>query len=100
MAPPTTSAQAGQSTGINEFANDVAAQMEGFAHATDIAEEAIARDLEEDDSESEPDDTDGDESSSGSSTIRQYSMINSYRRPSYVNPGPRGLAIASSSAPQ
>lgn len=100
MAPPTSSAQAGQSTGINEFANDVAAQMEGFSHATDIAEEAIARDLEEDNSESEPDDTDGDESSSGSSTIRQYSMINSYRRPSYVNPGQRGLAIVSSSAPQ
>ncbi|KAJ4990366.1 MATE efflux family protein [Stagonosporopsis vannaccii] len=100
MAPPTSSAQAGQPTGINDFANDVAAQMEGFVHATDIAEEAIARDLEEDESESEPDDTDGDESSSGSSTIRQYSMINSYRRPSYVNPGPRGLAITSSSAPQ
>lgn len=100
MAPPASSAHAGQPTGISDFANDVAAQMEGFAHATDIAEEAIARDLEEDDSESEPEDTDGDESSSGSSTIRQYSMINSYRRPSYVNPGPRGLAIVSSSAPQ
>lgn len=95
MAPPSSSAQA------NEFANDVAAQMDGFAHATDVAEEAIARDLEEDDSASEPEDTDGDdESSSGSSTIRQYSMINSYRRPSYVNPGPRGLAIASSSVPE
>ncbi|KAF1362851.1 MATE efflux family protein [Lizonia empirigonia] len=98
MAPPSSS---GHSTGINEFASDVAAQMEGFAHATDIAEEAIARDLEEDDSDSEPDDTDGDdESSSGSSTIRQYSMINSYRRPSYVNPGQRGLAIVSSSVPE
>ncbi|KAJ4330135.1 hypothetical protein N0V95_010099 [Ascochyta clinopodiicola] len=101
MAPPSSSAQADQATGINEFANHVAAQMEDFAHATDIAEEAIARDLEEDDSASEPEDTDGDdESSSGSSTIRQYSMINSYRRPSYVNPGPRGLAIASSSVPE
>lgn len=94
MAPPLPA------PAISDFANDVAAQMEGFAHATDIAEEAIARDLEDDHSDSEPDDTDGDESSSGSSTIRQYSMINSYRRPSYVNPGPRGLAIASSSAPQ
>ncbi|KAF9694449.1 hypothetical protein EKO04_007465 [Ascochyta lentis] len=101
MAPPSPSAQVGQSTGINEFASDVAAQMDGFAHAPDIAEEAIARDLEEDDSASQPEDTDGDdESSSGSSTIRQYSMINSYRRPSYVNPGPRGLAIASSSVPE
>ena len=98
MAPPSSSPQAGQTTGVNEFANHVAAQMEGFAHATDIAEEAIARDLEEDNSASEDDDD--DESSSGSSTIRQYSMINSYRRPSYVNPGPRGLAIVSSSAPQ
>ncbi|OSS44943.1 hypothetical protein B5807_09322 [Epicoccum nigrum] len=87
--------------GASEFANHVAAQMEGFAHATDIAEEAIARDLEEDTSDSEPEDEDGDdESSSGSSTIRQYSMINSYRRPSYVNPGMRGLAITSTSAPQ
>lgn len=101
MAPPSSSAQPGHATGINEFANDVAAQMEGFAHATDIAEEAIARDLEEDDSDSEQDDSDGDdESSSGSSTIRQYSMINSYRRPSYVNPGQRGLAIVSSSVPE
>lgn len=94
---PTDHAPAGAS----EFANDVAAQMEGFAHAPDIAEEAIARDLEEDTSDSEPEDEDGDdESSSGSSTIRQYSMINSYRRPSYVNPGMRGLAITSTSAPQ
>ena len=94
---PTDHAPAGAS----EFANHVAAQMEGFAHATDIAEEAIARDLEEDTSDSEPEDEDGDdESSSGSSTIRQYSMINSYRRPSYVNPGMRGLAITSTSAPQ
>ncbi|KZM25953.1 uncharacterized protein EKO05_0009162 [Ascochyta rabiei] len=101
MALPSSSAQADQPTGINDFANHVAAQMDDFAHATDIAEEAIARDLEEDDSASEPEDTDGDdESSSGSSTIRQYSMINSYRRPSYVNPGPRGLAIASSSVPE
>jgi MATE family multidrug resistance protein len=102
MAPPTTAdSPSAHASGINEFANDVAAQMEGFAHETGIAEEAIARDLEDDDSDSEPEDTDGDdESSSGSSTIRQYSMINSYRRPSYVNPGPRGLAIMSSSAPQ
>ncbi|KAH6614058.1 mate-domain-containing protein [Boeremia exigua] len=98
MAPPSPDANP---TGVNEFANDVAAQMEGFAQATDIAEEAIARDLEDDDSETDPDDTDADDgSSSGSSTIRQYSMINSYRRPSYVNPGQRGLAIVSTSAPQ
>lgn len=98
---PTSSQQQPETTGPGAFANDVAAQMEGFAHATDIAEEAIARDLEDDNSDSDPGDTDGDdESSSGSSTIRQYSMINSYRRPSYVNPGPRGLAITSSSAPQ
>ena len=101
MAPPSSSAQASQPTRVSELVNDVAAQMEGFAHATDIAEEAIARDLEEDDSASEPEDTDADDqSSSGSSTIRQYSMINSYRRPSYVNPGPRGLAIVSSSVPE
>ncbi|KAF3003591.1 hypothetical protein E8E13_006898 [Curvularia kusanoi] len=97
---PSENARNEPVTGVSEFANDVAAQMEGFAHATDIAEEAIARDLEEDNSESEDSDDDDDESSSGSSTIRQYSMINSYRRPSYVNPGMRGLAITSTSAPQ
>jgi MATE family multidrug resistance protein len=83
---------------VTGFANDVTSQMEGFTQSQDIAEEAIARDLEEDDSEEgEEDESD---SSSGSSTVRQFSMINSYRRPSYVNPGARGTAITSSSVPE
>jgi len=73
--------------------------MEGFAQSHDIAEEAIARDLEDDSSEDEEDDDDDDSSSSGSSTVRQFSLINSYRRPSYVNPGSRGTALISSSVP-
>lgn len=80
---------------IQDFANDVTSQMEGFVQSQDIAEEAIARDLEEDNSASEED----DDSSSGSSTVRQFSMINSYRRPSYVNPGARSTAITSTSVP-
>jgi MATE family multidrug resistance protein len=91
MAPPTLPVE----HSVNDFANDVASQMEGFAHSQDIAEEAIARDREEDNSASEDDD-----SSSGSDTVRQYSMINSYRRPSYVNPGSRSTAIISSSVPE
>lgn len=94
MAPPTSAA----GHGVTDFANDVAAQMEGFAHSQEIAEESIARDLEEDTSEEEEDDDDA--SSSGSSTVRQFSMINSYRRPSYVNPGARSTAIVSSSVPE
>jgi MATE family multidrug resistance protein len=94
MAPP--SSEHADHT-IVDFANDVTSQMEGFAQSQDIAEEAIERDLEDDFSEDEEDDQDG--SSSGSSTVRQFSLINSYRRPSYVNPGSRGTAIISSSIP-
>ncbi|KAH7398169.1 mate-domain-containing protein [Pyrenochaeta sp. MPI-SDFR-AT-0127] len=97
MAPPSAS-QVGQS--VNDFANEVTAQMEGFTQSQDIAEQAIARDLEDDNSASEDDDDDDDGSSSGSSTVRQFSMINSYRRPSYVNPGARSTAIVSSSVPE
>ncbi|KAI4942244.1 hypothetical protein J4E91_010218 [Alternaria rosae] len=93
MAPPTIPAE----HAVNDFANDVASQMEGFTQSQSIAEEAIARDREEDESASE----DEDDSSSGSDTIRQqYSMINSYRRPSWVNPGSRSTAIISSSVPE
>ncbi|CAO2654671.1 Nn.00g114040.m01.CDS01 [Neocucurbitaria sp. VM-36] len=98
MAPPPPSAPAGHS--VTDFANDVTAQMEGFAQSQDIAEQGIARDLDEDNSASEEEDDDDDDSSSGSSTVRQFSMINSYRRPSYVNPGSRGTAIISSSVPE
>jgi MATE family multidrug resistance protein len=94
MAPPS-SEPAGHA--VVDFANDVASQMEGFFQSHDIAEEAIARDLEGDFSEDEEDDE--DDSSLGSSTVRQFSLINSYRRPSYVNPGSRGTAISSSSVP-
>lgn len=87
MAPPPMS--------VNDFTQDVTSQVDGLTHSQDIAEEAIARDLEEDDYVSEDDD-----SSSGSDTIRQYSMINSYRRPSYVNSGARPTAIMSSSVPE
>ncbi|KAL6710263.1 hypothetical protein ACN47E_009209 [Coniothyrium glycines] len=97
MAPPSEHA-------VHDFANDVTAQMEGFVQSQDIAEEAIARDLEEDTSRSDDnnnnDDDDDDDSSSGSSTVRQFSMINSYRRPSYVNPGARSTAITSTSVPE
>jgi MATE family multidrug resistance protein len=95
MAPPS----APTDHAVTDFANDVTSQMEGFAQSQEIAEESIARDLEEDQSEEEIIEED-DDSSSGSSTVRQYSMINSYRRPSYVNPGARGTAIISSSVPE
>jgi MATE family multidrug resistance protein len=94
MAPPPPAPT--DHHGVTDFANDVTSQMEGFAQSQEIAEEAIARDLEQDNSEEEED----DDSSSGSSTVRQFSMINSYRRPSYVNPGARGTAITSSSVPE
>ena len=92
---PSSASQTGRS--VNDFANEVAAQMEGFAQSQEIAEEAIARDLEDDHSVSENDD---DDSSSEASTVRQFSMIHSYRRPSYVNPGARSTAIVSSSVPE
>lgn len=94
MAPPSAPAD----HSVTDFANDVTSQMEGFTQSQDIAEEAISRDLEDDEEEEEVDAD--DDSSSGSSTVRQYSMINSYRRPSYVNPGARGTAITSSSVPE
>jgi MATE family multidrug resistance protein len=97
MAPPSAPVD----HSVTDFANDVTSQMEGFTQSQEIAEEAISRDLEGDDSPEENDEDEGDDdSSSGSSTVRQYSMINSYRRPSYVNPGARGTAITSSSVPE
>jgi MATE family multidrug resistance protein len=96
MAPPSALAD----HSVTEFANDVTSQMEGFAQSQDIAEEAISRDLEDDSFEYDEEEEADDDSSSGSSTVRQYSMINSYRRPSYVNPGARGTAITSSSVPE
>jgi MATE family multidrug resistance protein len=91
MAPPSVP------TGhpVTGFATDVTSQIEGFTQAQDIAEEAIARDLEQDNALSED-----DESSSGSDTATQFSMVNSYRRPSWVNPGSRSTAIVSSSVPE
>lgn len=86
---------------ITDFANDVTSQIEDFGTSQNIAEEAISRDIQ--DSNDQPiDDGSDTDSSSGSSTVRQYSMINSYRRPSYVNPGARGTAIMtlSSSVPE
>ena len=97
MAPRSTS-RTGRS--INDFANDIAAQMDGVTLSQDIAGEAIARDLEDEDSPSEEDGNDEDDSSSGTSTVRQFSMINAYRRPTYVNPGARSTAIVSSSVPE
>lgn len=79
------------------IANAIAAQMDSFTASSPIAEEAIARDIEED-SEDPLSSSSSDESDD--STIRQYSMINSYRRPSYVNPGARSSAIFSSSVPE
>jgi MATE family multidrug resistance protein len=94
MAPPSA-IPAGHS--ITDFANEVGSQMEGFTQSQEIAQDAIARDLEGDDSDEVQEED--DDSSSGSSTVRQYSMINSYCRPSYVNPGARGTAVVSSSVP-
>jgi MATE family multidrug resistance protein len=93
MAPP--SAPTGDA--ITNFANDITSQVEGFTQAQDIAGEAIDRDLEEDNSAFEADE---DDTSSESSTLRQYSMVNAYRRPSVVNPGSRSTAIISSSVPE
>lgn len=73
----------------------ITSQMNQLSSSLPIAEEAIARDYEEDDSPSEDE---SESESDGSSTIR-YSMINSYRRPSYVNPGARSSAMFSSSMP-
>ncbi|KAF2750509.1 MATE efflux family protein [Sporormia fimetaria CBS 119925] len=64
--------------------------------AVPIAEQAIARDLEEDFSEGE----DAASSDSDESTVRQYSLIRSYRRPSNVNPGLLPTAVFSSSVPE
>ncbi|KAK7187669.1 hypothetical protein DPSP01_004505 [Paraphaeosphaeria sporulosa] len=78
-----------------EFApiSDITSQLEHLSSSPHIAEEAIARDYEEDDSPSE-DETESD--TDGSSTVRQFSMINSYQRPSYMNPGARGTVFSSS----
>jgi MATE family multidrug resistance protein len=96
MAPPLSSLAEHP---INDFTDDVTAQMDGFNQSQHIAEEAIERDLKDDTSTSEDDNNDHDTLSS-SSTVHQFSTINSYRRPSYVNTGARSTAIISSSVPE
>jgi MATE family multidrug resistance protein len=93
--PPTTAGSSG-------FVSILTSQMENLSASSPIAEEAIARDVEEDSEEEEEEEEEEDASSSESdnSTVRQFSMINSYRRPSYVNPGARPSAIFSSSVPE
>jgi MATE family multidrug resistance protein len=94
--PPTTGNSA------SSIANALAAQMDSFSASVPLAEESIARDLEDGASDSEPSnnaDADDDDGESDDSTIRQYSMINSYRRPFYVNAGARSTANYSSSVP-
>lgn len=88
MAPPP-----GHRNG--EFApiSEITSQLENLSSSPQIAEEAIARDYEEDDSPSD-DETESD--TDGASTVRQFSMINSYQRPSYMNPGARGTVFSSS----
>jgi len=87
---------------VKDFAQHVTSQLDTLTQSQDIAEEAIARDLEEEGEDDDDDDdvVQDDDSSSGSDTIRQYDMINSYRRPSYVNAGARPTAIMSSSVPE
>lgn len=93
--PPTT---AGSSGG---FVSILTSQMEHLSASAPIAEEAIARDVEEDsEPEEELSSSEEDDSESDNSTVRQFSMINSYRRPSYINPGARSSAIFSSSVPE
>ncbi|PVH97305.1 MATE efflux family protein [Periconia macrospinosa] len=77
---------------------DITSQMEHLSSSLPIAEQAIAQDYEEDGSPLE-EPSDSESESDGSSTVRQYSMINSYRRPSFVNPGARSTAIFASSLP-
>jgi MATE family multidrug resistance protein len=102
MAPPSAPRHAADhhTSSVTDFANDIASQIEDFAQSPCIAEEAISRDLASETSEDVIEDDDDDDDDSESSTLRQYSMINSYRRPSYVNPGARGTAIVSSSVPE
>lgn len=90
-------AEPAQNQSASGIANAIAAQMESLSSSAPIAEEAIARDLEEDSSEEE---SSSDDTKSTDSTVRQFSMINSYRRPSYVNAGARSTAIFSSSMPE
>lgn len=77
---------------------DITSQMENLSSSLSIAEEAIARDCEEDESPLE-ELSESESDSDGSSTIRQYSLLNHYRRPSFVNPGFRSTAIFASSMP-
>ncbi|KAF2188268.1 MATE efflux family protein [Zopfia rhizophila CBS 207.26] len=86
----------GSSSGLG---TSLRAQLESLSASSSIAEAAIARDLEED---TEEEASSSDEDDSDGSTIRQseFSMINSYRRPSYVNPGARSTSIFSSSVPE
>ncbi|EDU46240.1 Na+-driven multidrug efflux pump [Pyrenophora tritici-repentis] len=81
-----------------DSSQDVTSHTEGLIQPQDIAENAIARDLQEEEGSEQV--IADDNSSSSSDTVRQYDMINSYRRPSYVNAGARPTAIMSTSVPE
>lgn len=84
------------SGGPSNIASTLAAQMDNLHTSAPLAEEAIARDLEEDTSDVEHEAC----SDSEPETVRHFSMLDSYRRPSYVNPGGRPTAIFSTSVPE
>ncbi|KAF2121175.1 mate-domain-containing protein [Lophiotrema nucula] len=88
--PPT---QPDSSSG---FRSALTSQLDSLSASAPVASEAIARDLEEDNSASGSSSESESESEPDESTLRQYSMINSYRRPSYVNPGARSTVFSSS----
>jgi MATE family multidrug resistance protein len=69
--------------------------MEHLQASEELAEESIAQDIAEDTEEAVS--SSGDDSEDPAE--HHYSMINSYRRPSYVNPGARSSAIFSTSVP-
>ncbi|KAF2645493.1 MATE efflux family protein [Massarina eburnea CBS 473.64] len=81
--------------------SDIMSQAEHLSPSLSIAEQAIAQDYAEDPSPFEPSDSESESESDSDVSLatQQYSLINSYRRPSYVNAGARSTAIFSSSMP-
>lgn len=80
------------------LANTLAGQIDALTASAPIAEDAIARDLAEEGSS--PSEAQSSNSESDDPTERQFSLIDSYRRPSFANPGGRPTAIFSSSVPE
>ncbi|KAF2083441.1 MATE family multidrug resistance protein [Saccharata proteae CBS 121410] len=90
--------------GARVFGTSFRSQLSSFRASSPIAEAAIARDLEEEEGEGNAafsgDEDDEDDDSESTVKPSEYSMVEGYRRPSFIAAGPRAAVVQSLSVPR